>query len=137
MTRNGVTLYRISSGMLYRVCGGISSPRLRYRTTHQKIRPHTKTPTASAATTEPIHRSYIRCAWVVTPPGQPKPRNVSPTEHPASSVTSATAETASWAARVAPEPLGTTCSCLPRVPTVASVLDHAAPAGLGVYVSTL
>src|SRR5262245_12202779 len=41
--------------------------------THQKIRPHTKTPTASAAITEPIHRLNISWLCGVMPPcGQPK-----------------------------------------------------------------
>ncbi len=53
--------------------------------THQKIRPHTKTPTTRAATTEPIHRSYIRWLWGVIPPcGQPKPPKAAPTSQPLS-----------------------------------------------------
>src|SRR5262245_57096263 len=95
---------------------------------HQKIRPHTKKPTASAATTEPIHRSYMRSDCVVMPRGQPKPRKVSSNEHPASSVTRPTAETASPTTRVPRETLGT---------TLARVLDHAAPAWFGVGVSRL
>ena len=48
---------------------------------HQKIRPQTKTPTASAATTEPIHRSYICVALRRDAAlGQPKPRTRRPTE---------------------------------------------------------
>src|ERR1700754_3072853 len=54
--------------------------------THQKIRPQTKMPTISAATTEPIHRSYIRFDCSVMPfCGQPKPSTWLPTSHPESS----------------------------------------------------
>src|SRR6185369_6345907 len=118
--------------------------------THQKIRPHTKNPTANAATTEPIHRSYILCDCVVIPSGHPNPWNVSPTEHPERSVTAPTAEMASPTARAALEPLTTTCSCLlsstavARIaqhqrqkasPTVGTLLDHARSARLGGAVS--
>ena len=57
--------------MLNRVCTGSSSPRLRYRMMHQKIRPHTKKPTTSAAITEAIHRSYIRWACRLMPLARP------------------------------------------------------------------
>src|SRR5262245_16527773 len=51
--------------------------------THQKIRPQTKMPTISAATTEPIHRSYIRFDCSVMPfCGQPKPSTWLPTSQP-------------------------------------------------------
>src|SRR5258705_92269 len=53
--------------------------------THQKIRPHTNTPTARAAIADPIHRSNIR--WLcgeIPPRGQPK-ENACWTEQPLSS----------------------------------------------------
>src|SRR6266540_861226 len=88
--------------------------------------------------TEPIHRSYILWDCFVIPSGQPKPWNVSPTEHPPSSSADPTAEMASPTLEcVALKPLATTCSCLlsKASPTVASVLDHVAPARLGVGMS--
>src|SRR5919112_115597 len=106
--------------MLNRVCTGRSSPRLRYRITHQKIRPHTKKPTAKAAMTDPIHRSYIRWASRVMPlPGHPKWPNASPnpsTEQPVSRTRDATAPTPSPPSRTARGRavvlFTPTCSCL-------------------------
>src|ERR1700733_6877259 len=46
----------ISIGMLYRACGDSLSPRLRWKTTAHKIRPQTRTPTASPAIQDPCHK---------------------------------------------------------------------------------
>src|SRR3954468_23384889 len=108
-------------GMLNRVCTGSSSPRLRYRMMHQKIRPQTPTPTISAAMTEAIHRSYILWACRLTPgPGHPKCPNLLPTssiEQPERNVNSAAAPRPSTAARPTArgrvaELLAPTCLCL-------------------------
>src|SRR5262249_55983271 len=97
-----------------RVCGGSTSPRLRYRITHQKIRPQTNTPTARAATTEPTQMLYIVWAWSETPVGQPNAKKRS-AEQPDSSAGVRTASTPSLTNRLArrrPEPLAITSSCL-------------------------
>src|SRR5690606_32872158 len=125
-------------GRLYRVWTGSSSPRLRYRITHQKIRPHTKNPTTSAAITDPIHMSYIRCDWSVMPPcGHPNPPNASPTSRrqPLSSVTTAAPAATKPMVRVAIRPralLAPTSSRLPSSDPVGSRLpdqDHRADVG--------
>jgi hypothetical protein len=115
--------------MLNRVCTGSSSPRLRYRMMHQKIRPQTKMPTTSAAIVDAIHRSYILCAWRLMPgPGQPKWPNALPTlssEQPESSISSDVPPSPSPAIRAAArgraaELFAPTCFCL---------LSSAAPPG--------
>src|SRR4029079_2738975 len=55
----------------------------RYATTHQMVRPQTRTPTASAAIHDPFHRSVTRLLFSVTPLGS-SPRDRDP-EHPLSS----------------------------------------------------
>src|SRR5215475_5471609 len=85
---------------------------------HQKIRPKTSAPTTSAATTAPIHRSYIRLDCSVMPLGQPRP-NTSSAEQPESSTVAANAVALSPTHRPIRRertslPCATTCSCLPR-----------------------
>src|SRR3954463_2421563 len=107
--------------MLNRVCTGSSSPRLRYRMMHQKIRPHTKMPTTSAAITEAIHRSYILWACRLMPRlGHPKCPNALPTpstEQPESSIRRVAPPRPSPAIRTATrgraaELFAPTCFCL-------------------------
>jgi asparagine synthase (glutamine-hydrolysing) len=50
---------------------GISSERLRWNTTGQRISAHTMKPTTSAATVDHVHSSRIRSACGVMPSGQP------------------------------------------------------------------
>src|SRR2546430_6055279 len=119
--------------MLYRVCAGSSSPRLRYRMTHQKIRPQTNTPTTRAAITEPTHRLYICLDWSVTPLiGQPKWTAWS-TPQPDNRATAATATAAAPATRALVPPR-TTCSAslAALYPRVRRLLDHAGPTRRGV-----
>src|SRR5919108_6417726 len=70
----GTTVYRASIGMLYRVCGGTSTlVRLRrWKMALQQIKPHTSTPTASAAAQDPCHRERIRGASSVVGVGIPR-----------------------------------------------------------------
>src|SRR3954467_8292985 len=69
----GRTTVNSSSGMLYWNCRGSSSGSpsavffLRWNVAVQKIRPHTMTPTTSAATTVQVHSVRIWSAWCVTP----------------------------------------------------------------------
>src|SRR4051812_6979700 len=71
---SGTTVYSASMGMLYRVCGGISTlVRLRlWNTTLHMIRAHTRTPTASAAAQDPCHRERIRGPSSVVGVGKPR-----------------------------------------------------------------
>src|SRR5690348_12388114 len=73
-----------SMSRLYFVCRGSLSLFFRYRMQHQKIRPQTMTPSASAATPDHDHSTRMRSACLVTPVGQPKRRcfSASLTEHP-------------------------------------------------------
>ncbi|CAM5584995.1 hypothetical protein SVIOM74S_09779 [Streptomyces violarus] len=71
---SGTTVYSASMGMLYRVCGGTSTlVRLRrWKKALHRIRPHTSTPTASAAAQDPCHRERIRGASSVVGVGIPR-----------------------------------------------------------------
>src|SRR3954469_6403359 len=71
---SGTTVYRASSGMLYRVCVGTSIlVRLRrWKMTLHRISPHTSTPVASAAAHEPCQRERILGASSVTGVGIPR-----------------------------------------------------------------
>src|ERR1700722_13997993 len=71
---NGMIVYRISIGGLYRTCRGTRSERLRWKMIAHRIRPQTRTPTTMAAIHEPCHSSMIVRAEVV--PGARRPRLV-------------------------------------------------------------
>ncbi|CAM5714710.1 hypothetical protein SGLAM104S_06605 [Streptomyces glaucescens] len=70
----GTTVYSASMGTLYRVCGGISTlVRLRrWKMALQRIKPHTSTPTASAAAQEPCQRERTIGASSVVGVGIPR-----------------------------------------------------------------
>src|SRR4051812_10404230 len=85
---SGKTTQNISSGTLYWNCRGSAVGSafffLRWNAVAQKIRPHTITPTTSAAMTDQVHSQRILSACSVTPTGQPK-RSTSSPEHPVAS----------------------------------------------------
>src|SRR5690606_37942489 len=92
----GMTVYRISIGMLYRSCTGrpVCPARRRYMTRAQAIRPQVMMPTISRMTHEVTHRPATVSVWFVaagapsTKPGR-KPWS-SLAEHPANATAAAT-----------------------------------------------
>src|SRR5690606_16093061 len=92
----GMSVYRISSGMLYRSCTGrpVCPARRRYITRAQAIRPQVTTPTISRITQEVTHSPATVSVWFVaagapsTKPGR-KPWS-SLAEHPARATAAAT-----------------------------------------------
>ena len=72
----GTSVYRISTGRLYCTCRGSSSVRRRKAMIAKKIRPQTKTPTASDAMTEPYQIVVDPLDCAVMPFGIPETRQL-------------------------------------------------------------